>query len=36
MEQSLHHEMTLGRVREKSKLAEEDLFELEGGDGAEA
>ena len=28
MEQSLHHEMTLGRVREKAKLAEEELFEL--------
>ena len=28
MEWSLHHEMTLGRVREKAKLAEEELFEL--------
>ena len=28
MEQSLHHETTLGRVREKAKLAEEELFEL--------
>ena len=28
MERSLHHEMTLGRVREKAKLAEEELFEL--------
>ena len=27
MERSLHHEMTLGRVREKAKLAEEELFE---------
>ena len=28
MERSLHHEMTLGRVREKAKLAEEELFKL--------
>ena len=28
MERSLHHEMALGRVREKAKLAEEELFEL--------
>ena len=28
MERSLHHEMTLGRVREKAKLTEEELFEL--------
>ena len=28
MERSLHHEMTLGRVREKAKQAEEELFEL--------
>ena len=28
MEWSLHHETTLGRVREKAKLAEEELFEL--------
>ena len=28
MEWSLHHEMTLGRVREKAKLAEEELFQL--------
>ena len=28
MERSLHHEMTLGRVHEKAKLAEEELFEL--------
>ena len=28
MERSLHHEMTLRRVREKAKLAEEELFEL--------
>ena len=28
MERSLHHEMALGRVREKAKLAEEKLFEL--------
>ena len=28
MERSLHHEMTLGRVREKAKLAKEELFEL--------
>ena len=28
MERSLHHEMTLGRVREKAKLVEEELFEL--------
>ena len=28
MERSLHHEMTLGKVREKAKLAEEELFEL--------
>ena len=28
MEWSLHHEMALGRVREKAKLAEEELFEL--------
>ena len=28
MEQSLHHEMALRRVREKAKLAEEELFEL--------
>ena len=28
MERSLHHEMTLGRVCEKAKLAEEELFKL--------
>ena len=28
MERSFHHEMTLGRVREKAKLVKEDLFEL--------
>ena len=28
MERSLHHELVLGRVREKAKLAEEELFEL--------
>ena len=28
MERSLHHEMTLEWVREKAKLAEEELFEL--------
>ena len=28
MERSLHHEMTLKRVRKKAKLAEEELFEL--------
>ena len=28
MEWSLHHETTLGRVREKAKLAKEELFEL--------
>ena len=28
MERSLYHEMTLGQVREKAKLAEEELFEL--------
>ena len=28
MEQSLHHEMALGQVREKAKLTEEELFEL--------
>ena len=28
MERSLHHEMTLARVREKAKLVEEELFEL--------
>ena len=28
MERSLHHETALGRVREKAKLAEEELFEL--------
>ena len=28
MERSLHHEMTLGQIREKAKLAEEELFEL--------
>ena len=28
MEWSLHHKMTLGRVREKAKLAEKELFEL--------
>ena len=28
MERSLHHETALGRVREKPKLAEEELFEL--------
>ena len=28
MERSLHHKMALGRVREKAKLAEEELFEL--------
>ena len=28
MDQSLHHEMALERVRENAKLAEEELFEL--------
>ena len=28
MEWSLHYETVLGRVREKAKLAEEELFEL--------
>ena len=28
MERSLHHEKTLGRVREKAKLTKEELFEL--------
>ena len=28
MERSLHHKTTLGHVREKAKLAEEELFEL--------
>ena len=28
MDRFLHHEMTLERVREKAKLAEEELFEL--------
>ena len=28
MEPSLHNETTLGRVREKAKLTEEELFEL--------
>ena len=28
MERSLHHKMTFGRVREKAKLVEEELFEL--------
>ena len=28
MDRSLHHEMTLKRVRKKAKLAEEELFEL--------
>ena len=28
MERSLHHEMTIERVRKKVKLAEEELFEL--------
>ena len=28
MEWFLHHEMVLGRVHEKAKLAEEELFEL--------
>ena len=28
MEQSLHHETALGRVREKFKLVEEELFQL--------
>ena len=28
MERSFHHETTLGRVRGKAKLAEEELFEL--------
>ena len=28
MNRSLHHEMALERVREKAKLAEEELFEL--------
>ena len=28
MEWSLHHETTLGRVHEKAKLAEKELFEL--------
>ena len=28
MDRSLHHEMALERVREKAKLAKEELFEL--------
>ena len=28
MERSFHHETALGRVRERAKLAEEELFEL--------
>ena len=28
MDQPLHHEMALERVREKAKLVEEELFEL--------
>ena len=28
MDRSLHHEMALERVREKAKLAEEELFEV--------
>ena len=28
MERSLHHEMTLGRVRKKAKLVEKELFKL--------
>ena len=28
MDQSLHHEMALERVREKAKPAEEELFKL--------
>ena len=28
MDQSLHHEMALERVREKAKLAEEELLQL--------
>ena len=28
MEWSLHHEIALGRVREKFKLVEEELFQL--------
>ena len=28
MKRSLHHEMALGRLREKAKLTEEELFEL--------
>ena len=28
MDRYLHHEMALERVREKAKLAEEELFEL--------
>ena len=28
MERSLHHETTLGRVREKARLTEEELIEL--------
>ena len=28
MERSLHHKTALGRVREKAKLAKEELFEL--------
>ena len=28
MDRSLHHEMALGQVREKAKLAEKELFEL--------
>ena len=28
MDRSLHHEMALERIREKTKLAEEELFEL--------
>ena len=28
MDQSLHQELALERVREKAKLAEEELFEL--------
>ena len=28
MDRSLHHEMALERVREKAKLAEDELFKL--------
>ena len=28
MERSFHHEIMLGRVRERAKLAEEELFKL--------